>query len=803
MSRSLLKNIVGISLLIFSACNPSKRLPFYTHIKNKPAGKPYLVKNSIELVGGKFTRTERTAVLQRLSNQLDDSSKVTVKDDLFFIHTIKKPVAYDTGYSAVSAFNMQYSMYHLGYFGAKASYTQDTIEHEIFVKYKVIAGQPTLIDTFSYHLNKPELQQIATGSKKDMQIIEGNPFTKVSVLAEISRLVDSFRNNGYYKITATELRMKADTSIAALTTISDDPFEQLELLNKAQLQRDSPKIKLSLVINKPEDSTKLSKYYINKIYILSDFRANDMLSDTVNILQHNSKSFIVRNHERLFRTALFTRNITMRSGDVYSQAAYYQTLANLSRLGVWQSVNIRTLENLDENNKVDLVIELIPAKKFGFESSLEASYSASTNATSALGGNLFGLSANISLVNRNIGKEAIRMTHNLRAGIEFNNNANKKSNLINSNELGYNNNILIPRLLLPQNFIRKIKPKSGETFVNTGFSYNNRLNLFSLQSANLNFGYSFTTKKDHRVSLPRLNAEFSYLFNESDSFKNIINTNPFLRYSYNTSFILGLAGSYSSTFHNQHHPLSLSKDRILTLNGEESGMTIGLLPVLNKYKKHYIKLDAEYKYTVTKVSTAFAFRAFAGVGIPFQIQGDTSLSLPFFKQYFGGGSNSMRGWPVRGIGRGSQKLIPFALNTFNDRTGDMQIEFNGEFRHDIARLIPDLLTLKGAIFVDIGNVWNIRNSTPGTTDPAQFKFKNLYKELGLSAGYGLRFDFQYLVLRTDFAFRFKRPETSDVNAGWKAPPISFNDATAKIFSKKYRQWRYENFNFTVGINYPF
>ena len=68
---------------------------------------------------------------------------------------------------------------------------------------------------------------------------------------------------------------------------------------------------------------------------------------------------------------------------------------------------------------------------------------------------------------------------------------------------------------------------------------------------------------------------------------------------------------------------------------------------------------------------------------------------------------------------------------------------------------------------------------------------------------GFRFDFTYLILRTDFSFRFKRPETSDVNNGWKAPPISFNDAFPKIFSKKYREWRYENFNFTVGINYPF
>ena len=186
----------------------------------------------------------------------------------------------------------------------------------------------------------------------------------------------------------------------------------------------------------------------------------------------------------------------------------------------------------------------------------------------------------------------------------------------------------------------------------------------------------------------------------------------------------------------------------------------------------------------------------------------SNSSLPFFKQFFGGGTNSMRGWPVRGIGRGAQPLPPYQQNIFNDRTGDMQIELNGEYRYNIARIIPNLLTLRGAVFVDVGNVWNMKNSkTDGTTDSAQFRFRNLYKQTGLSAGTGFRLDFNYVVLRFDFGFRFKRPETSYVNDGWKAPSIGFNDFIAKIFTRgkdnEYRKWRYENFNFTIGISYPF
>ena len=125
---------------------------------------------------------------------------------------------------------------------------------------------------------------------------------------------------------------------------------------------------------------------------------------------------------------------------------------------------------------------------------------------------------------------------------------------------------------------------------------------------------------------------------------------------------------------------------------------------------------------------------FMGIGIPV---GKKDTTLPFFKQYFGGGSNSMRGWPVRGIGLGGQKLADITTNnTFNNRTGDFQFESNVEYRYIISRIIPNTLTLGGAVFVDAGNIWNIKNTTPGFTDSAQFKFQNFYKQLGVSAGTG-------------------------------------------------------------------
>ncbi|MBK8496496.1 MAG: BamA/TamA family outer membrane protein [Chitinophagaceae bacterium] len=87
-------------------------------------------------------------------------------------------------------------------------------------------------------------------------------------------------------------------------------------------------------------------------------------------------------------------------------------------------------------------------------------------------------------------------------------------------------------------------------------------------------------------------------------------------------------------------------------------------------------------------------------------------TLPFFKQFFGGGSNKYAGWPAGGIGRGSNRWHLW-FHSFNDRTGDIQLETNIEYRYNILQIIPNSLVLRGPLFADIGNVWNFRNSKPG------------------------------------------------------------------------------------------
>jgi outer membrane protein insertion porin family len=782
--------------------------------------KPYLAKSSkVEIIGNQFSKAEKEALKSRLFSQQDDSTKVSSKEVLFIPYLTNPVIAYDSVYAKQSAKNMEASMRHIGYYKAQVKDTAIIKGKKVQLKFTVLPGPPTLIDTFSYKLRIPELQSIAENNKSQSFILKNTPVTKTAIVSEIARLVDSFRNNGYYRFTASELKMRGDSSIAALTTLSDDPFEQLELLSQAQKQRDSPTIKLALVIIKPEDTTKLSKFYINKIFVISDYRQGDNVANLSRFNQDQRKNLLHLYHLNIFHTALLEKNITLKSGEVYKQSEYNRTLYNLNNLGVWQNINIRLLENFDEANKLDIIVELLPSKKLTFENSIDVSYSAAGNNNNVAAGNLFGTSINASIINKNFAKEAIKMSHNFRFGIEFNNKSRTNtSNTINSNEASYTNGLSVGRKLMPKfldfpqllidNVFKTKKNKEpfiekSETFINTNFAYTNRFELFNLQTVGLSYGYKTKWRKDRIFSFKLLNAEFNKLYNATDSFNNILIANPFLTYSYNTSFVLGMGASYLSTYSNNNLPNSATKIRTFKLNLEESGLTWGLLPIINDFKRSYVKLDLEYKSTVSyKNNTSLTYRFFSGIGVPLA----NDDGLPFFKQFVAGGSNSMRGWPIRGIGRGGQKLAPFISTgtTFNDRTGDIQLETNLEYRHPITRLVNDFITLKGAAFIDVGNIWNMKTVNVGLPDDkTKFNFSNLYKQMGVSAGYGFRIDFTYLVLRTDFGFRFKRPETSDFNAGWKKPDLSFADVFQKIISRKYREWRYDNFNFSIGINYPF
>ena len=191
--------------------------------------------------------------------------------------------------------------------------------------------------------------------------------------------------------------------------------------------------------------------------------------------------------------------------------------------------------------------------------------------------------------------------------------------------------------------------------------------------------------------------------------------------------------------------------------------------IANRPFSQYFRIEGDWRnYFRMTNHSMFAIRSFAGFGIPY----GNSLALPFVKQFFVGGPNSLRGFLIREIGPGGYattertaegKLI-YNPETgekgnvgFFNQTGDMKLEVNAEIRFDIYKW------LKAAVFVDAGNVWLLRKDARQLGD---FNFKRFWSEFAVDAGAGLRLDFNFFVIRFDYGFPLRDPRRA-VGKRWQ------------------------------------
>ena len=779
---------------------------------------PFVYKNRITILRSDLKKEEKDVLKTKMMGQLEDSMRIPLKEIAFIVNKIKNPPLYDSANANQSARNMKASLTHLGYYNAQVKTIADTskgVQRRVTTEFRIDLGKLTLIESYQFKFNNQDLQHIANAGIKSSFIQLNKPVTKTDIENEKVRLVDSFRNNGYYKLTAEDLSMKGDTSIAALIAISDNPFDNLLTIEEVNKRRENPTIKLWITQQAGADTMHIKKFHYKNVIIYPDYLQNNNAetiykTDTI-------ENCLIKYNRKIFNPDILIRNLFVKSGDIYSLEAFTRTINGFNKLGAWQNINAQITDSADN---LTLVLQLTPAKKYGFDANLETSYSTNSNnnVSVANAGNLLGLSGNLSLQNRNLWKRGIRMTNAIRAGVELNLNAQRGSKQsINSNELSYTNTISIPKLIFP--FPNELGRKlSGEqSFISSNVSNTNRIDLFKLFSLGAAFGYELSLKKNRILTIKPLNIEYSNLYGRTATFDSTLNKNPYLRYSFNTALVVGSTIGISQTKTNLRHP---ERQRSIKLNFEESGNLFFLLPLNNigwlpEGLRQFVKLDVEYTNTINFKKSSFVWRSFTGIGIPI---GKSDSSLPFFKQYYAGGPNSMRGWPIRGIGPGSKPQSNYNERLLNDRTGDIRLELNGEYRYNLIQIRPNSIYLKGSLFVDIGNIWNFRNTAiGGGYDSLQFRLdpKKIYQQLGVSAGTGFQVDFTYFLIRFDLGFRFKKPYLSQ-NNGWQIPKITLknifgkgenipdpNNPGATYNDERYRKWRYDNFNFTIGLSYPF
>ncbi len=233
------------------------------------------------------------------------------------------------------------------------------------------------------------------------------------------------------------------------------------------------------------------------------------------------------------------------------------------------------------------------------------------------------------------------------------------------------------------------------------------------------------------------------------------------------------------------------KNRSINLfrtNLEESGLLTGLLrgKFLDSNLYRFIKIDAEFIRKIAYNKSSLVFRCFAGAGYELgsTVSSTKKNNLPFFKQYFGGGPNSMRAWRFRQLGPGST-VKSFGKDGVPDRFGDVQLEANLEFRFPVTTISG--VKVNGALFTDMGNVWFLKKQA-GLPEEV-FNFSHLGKDIAVGAGAGMRIDFNFLVLRFDYSYKVKDPSPELINAGLQN----------KWFGYKFSKGD----QFQLGISYPF
>lgn len=765
--------VAGLILFILGSC---------TVVKEYQPGKPFVYKTNINLIGN-FTNEEEKDIVSGLRDQLDDSLQARALDKLAW-KVLKRPPVYDSTNADKSIIFMRALMKSLGYFSDSIYYTA-TIKKEgkdqfrTFVDFFVRPGKLVRLDTVAYNLQQHELQHLADSTKgKDAYVKKGDPFAKNIISAELDRLTELYRNNGYMRFNRDELVGLWDTLDASLLQPTLDPFEQLQILEELAKRRDNPVADLEIRL-KNNDTSKLVKYYIGNVTVYPDYTV-----DTVGIAAQEAtvEGIRVIQHHRQFKPKIFPSNIFLPYGSVYSQRRYLRTLNKFNSLGTWRLVNIEQQPRSNEDT-VDFILRLTPAKKYSFNTNLEGSIN-----QSAVSGNLLGVGVNVGFQNRNFARAANVATTNARYGIELGNSGSNQ--FIQSQQVSFTHNIYFPRFI-PNT---KLIPEQLRDNLRSIFSFNatntERRLLYNLTTLNGAWGYEFQ-RRNLLVNVKIPNIEYSYLI-KRDSLDTLIKNNPSLRNIFTDGLISSVIVNATTSW-GRAAPVAGGRKtttlNVLRANLEYSPFIAGLFrsDFLDKELYRFIKLDVEFARLIRLPKSSIALRLFGGVGYELNStrNPDKRNSLPFFKQYFGGGPNSMRAWALRRLGPGSTIKEFTGSSGSPDRYGDVQLEANAEYRFPIGT--PFGIKVNGAVFTDIGNVWLMKKDAGS---PEQiFKLSRLGKDLAIGAGTGLRVDFNFLVIRFDYSYKIKDPSPTPENAALQN----------KWFGYRF----FDGDQFQLGIGYPF
>ena len=641
----------------------------------------------------------------------------------------RKPVIYDTLQARLSCQDLMTAMQNEGYMNAGVSLYTETKGKKLKATYLLHPGQPFLIGKVNYDIQDEGIQQLLHLDQTDNQQIKpGMRFTVETLDNERKRIAGLLSDNGYFRFNKDFIHFTADTVMGR-----KDIALTLQL-RKYKSNSNSPEV----------DHT---RYLIRDVL----FQSND--SDRIHL-----------------RKQVLLNATAIKAGRPYDASALQRTYNNFARLQAVKYTNIKFAE-VPDTNLLDCHIQISTNKPSTISFQPEG-----TNTAGDL-----GAAASITYTNRNLFHGSEQLSIEFRGAYEAITGLEGYQDQ-NYTEFSVETKLVFPRFLAPflSKSFRRRQTASSEWAVSWNFQNRPEFHRRVFSSA---WRYRWSEPKHHlNYRFDLLDLNYVYMPWISSTFKrdyldNAENRNVILRYNYEDIFIMkaGFTVSYTDGVDAVRANFESAGN---LLNGVSKGFGFktnsqGQHTLFNIAYAQYVKLDFDYTHLFQfDKRNALALHAGLGVAYPY----GNSTVLPFEKRYFSGGANSVRGWSVRELGPGKFKGTDGRIDFIN-QTGDVKLDLNAEYRSSL------FWKLQGALFIDAGNIWTLRNyaEQPG----GQFKFTEFYKQIAASYGMGLRLNFDYFILRFDMGMKAINPAYESEKEHWSI----FHPKLSRDF----------DFHFAVGL----
>jgi hypothetical protein len=663
------------------------------------------------------------------------------------------PVIFDYYLANRSKLVMEKYLGDNGYLNAIV--TLDTIDkgNSVRANYTVHAPKRYRINDIFLPTGKTVLDTLTLNNQQQSFLKKGSLYRTKSLNAERTRLVNIATRNGYFGLTQNDIHFYVDTT------------QQPEMVD------------VYLEWKPSNNNVDIKPYLLGTTTVYATHSLTDVKHQTTDTFEYKELT-IIENYYYL-KNKLLRRAIIGQPGELYNSQQQLGNINYLQNLEVYKLINLRYKQRLmGDQLYLDRYFYLMPTQvrdlRFDFE-------------TNTRSGSYFGISTSANYSNKNWLGGAERLDLSFSVGGET--QLGNTSSFINTLVVSGSASISLPDLLVPFKIKKLYRGTVPRTRFTLSDAYQVRNGFFTTNGFTAEAIYDWRSSKRWQHLLSPVSITQTSTFNITDAFQTELDADRRLRESFGNIIIPGghyqfnhstqelnkIAPYYywtSSIEYAGNIPYALSK----AFKPSQAPYTLFGTPFAQ-----FIRLYSDFRYYHQRRSHTWAFRVSGGVIAAY---GNTTVA-PYSRQFFIGGSNSLRAFRLRELGPGTY-INPTTNNqNYFDQTGDIKLEFNAEYRFNIASY------LKGAAFLDAGNIWLIKD-TIGANEEGKFDPSNFYKEIAVGTGIGLRIDFEYFVIRLDGAFPIRKP-IEDRGFQWTFKELNFSNAS----------WRSENVVFHLAIGYPF